>query len=203
MFRNLTTTFADDVYRENDERGLLFMIWKPTWTSVLWMLRSRLPEVALCRAVSPLKHFSFKLWWKWGWGRQGWCWSWTWCHCPSHCSAHSRYLAQSGQSSWWSSWIWCKKIGGTDLAVGGAGLGTTGSFTDFPSNGSFSSAATTTTLPSSSTWLSELQTNLKFRLLFLQKLVCLVIFSYDGFPYLSTAFSTGHKLTQAIQLKKK
>ena len=90
---------------------------------------------------------------------------------------------------------------GTDLAVGGAGLGTTGSFADFPSNGSFSSAATTTTLPSSSTWLSELQTNLKFRLLFLQKLVCLVIVSYDGFPYLSTAFSTGHKLTQAIQLK--
>ena len=79
------------------------------------MLRSRLPEVALCRAVSPLKHFSFKLWWQRGWGWWGWWrwwWNWTWCHCPSHCSAHSRYLAQSGQSSWWSSWIWWQKIGG-------------------------------------------------------------------------------------------
>ena len=35
-------------------------------------------------------------------------------------------------------------------------------------------------------------------------LVCLfIVFCYDGFPYLSTAFSTGHKLTQAIQLKRK
>ena len=47
-----------------------------------------------------------------------------------------------------------KKNHDTDLAVGGAGLGTTGSLTTIlPSPGSFNSAATTTTLPSSPVWV--------------------------------------------------